>query len=152
MSPFMIAFLGGVAGGASFAIVILVVLAVAGRPLAEKFFQEQIAFVEKRFKEKILDNLLGKIASFLDQSERIGQIARRVLEIVQLIVNRGPLPEPAAGAAMGASTLARGHSTLGSAFAAVGRKDEAKRAYEEALRLDPHDPGALQGLRDLEAA
>jgi len=152
MSPFMTAFLGGLAGGASFALVLTLLLAIFGRPLAEGFFQQQVAFIEKRFKERIVDAVLGRIAGFLDQSERIGQIARRVLEIVQLIVNRTPLAEVTPGGAVGASTVARGHSTLGSAFAAMGKTDEARRSFEEALRLDPRDPGALQGLRDLGAS
>jgi len=49
MSPFMTAFLGGLAGGASFALVLTLLLAIFGRPLAEGFFQQQVAFIEKRF-------------------------------------------------------------------------------------------------------
>jgi len=148
MSPFLTAFLGGLAGGAAFALVITLLLALFGRKLAEGFFQQQVGYLEQHFKDKVLDALLGRVAAFLDQSERIGQIARRVLEIVQLLVDKGPLQE-ATGAALGASTLAQGHATLGNALAALGRTDDARRAFEEALRLDPRQPGAVQGLRDL---
>jgi hypothetical protein len=150
MSPFLTAFLGGLAGGASFALVIVLLLTIFGRTLAERFFQDQVAFIEQRFKSRVVDVILGKVTAFLDQSERIGQIARRVMEIVQLLVNKAPLQEvQAGGAPAGASTLAKGHSTLGTALAALGRNAEARREFEEALRLDPGDPGAVQGLREL---
>src|SRR5436190_23314469 len=92
MSPFLTAFLGGLAGGASFALVVALLISLFGRALAERFLQKQVAYIEQRFKDRVIDSVLGKITAFLDQSERIGQIARRVMEIVQLLVNKAPLP------------------------------------------------------------
>ena len=152
MSPFLTAFVGGIAGGAAFGLAVVVLAALFGRRLAEQFFQGQVAYIEQRFKDKILDAVLARVAGFLDQTERIGQIARRVVEIVQLVMRKAPLESPAPGGEpLGASALSQGHSTLGAALQALGRNDDARRSFEEALRLDPRDPRALQGLRELGA-
>ncbi len=153
MSPFLAALVGGVLGGVSCGVVIVALLALFGRRVAQSFFNDQVAYLEKRFKEGVLDALLGRVVAFLDQSERIGQIAKRVVEIVQLIV-RGRLPEPAPAGAppLGAAGLAQSHATLAVALRALGRVDEARRELEEALRLDPAQPTARQELAALSAA
>ncbi|HJL19057.1 MAG TPA: tetratricopeptide repeat protein [Sandaracinaceae bacterium LLY-WYZ-13_1] len=43
----------------------------------------------------------------------------------------------------------RAHAALGAALAAAGRRDAAQRAFEEALRRDPADARARQGLAAL---
>lgn len=43
----------------------------------------------------------------------------------------------------------RGHTTLGEALAASGRRSAARAAFEEALRRDPHDLRAQMGLDSL---
>jgi hypothetical protein len=150
MSPFVAALLGGLIGGVACGVVILSAVALFGRSFAERFFRQQVEYLEHRFKEKVLDALLAKVSLFLDQSERIGQIARRVVEVVQLIVRGGPLPdERLAGAPAGARSLAQSHALVGSTLAALGRKEDARRSFEEALRLDPAQAMALEGLREL---
>lgn len=46
---------------------------------------------------------------------------------------------------------ARGHAALGLALTACGRREEARAAFEEALRRDPDDLRASQGLNTLDA-
>lgn len=153
MSPFLAAFLGGLLGGITCGVAIVLMIALFGRKFAESFFQEQVAYLEKRFQERVLDGLLSKIAGFLDQGERIGQIAKRVVEVVQLLFKR-KLPEDLAPnqSAVGATGLAQGHATVGIALAALGRKDDARRSFEEALRLDPKNTMARVGMIDLTEA
>jgi hypothetical protein len=140
------AFVGGILGGVTSGVVIVLLVSLFGRRLAQSFFNEQVAYLERRFKEGIVDTLLGKVALFLDQSERIGQIAKRVVEIVQLLFQKHA-PEPATPVG-----LAQAHATLGAALLALGRVDEGRREMEEALRLDPTQAMAKQGLADLAAA
>lgn len=95
MSPFLAAFVGGVLGGIASGLVISLALALFGRRVADDLLREQVSYLETRFKEKVLDVVLGRIASFLDQGERIGQIVKRVVEILQLLVRRGAVDGPA---------------------------------------------------------
>ena len=92
MSPLLMVFVGGILGGIVSGIVIGVVLALFGRRIADGVLRQQVSYLETRLKETILDVGLGRIAAFLDQSERIGQIVKRVIEILQLVF-RGPTPE-----------------------------------------------------------
>ena len=148
MSPLLTALVGGVLGGMASGAVIGLALAFCGRRFAEHLVEQQISRLQARFKEHVLDVVLGRIASFLDQGERIGQIVKRVVEVVQLLLRRGAVEDPAALDAVG---LAQRQATLGAALAAVGRTEEARPVFEEALRLDKGQAIALQGLRDLAA-
>jgi len=148
VSPFLAAFVGGVLGGIASGLVISLSLALFGRRVAEDLLNQQVSYLETRFKESVLDVVLGRIASFLDQGERIGQIVKRVAEILQLLLRRGAVEGPAA---LDAAGLAQRQATLGAALAALGRTEEARPVFEEALRLDKGQAIALQGLRDLEA-
>jgi hypothetical protein len=96
VSPFLAALAGGVLGGIASGLVISLLLALFGRRVAEDLLQQQVSSLETRFKEKVLDVVLGRIASFLDQGERIGQIVKRVVEILQLLVRRDAVDGPAA--------------------------------------------------------
>ena len=101
MSPFLTALVGGVLGGIACGLVISLLLVLFGRRAAEDLLHKQVAYLETRFKENVLDVVLGRIASFLDQSERIGQIVKRVVEILQLLLRRGAVEGPAALDAIG---------------------------------------------------
>ena len=92
MSPLLMVFVGGILGGIVSGVVIGVVLALFGRRIADGVLRQQVSYLETRLKETILDVGLGRIASFLDQSERIGQIVKRLVEILQLVF-RGATPE-----------------------------------------------------------
>ena len=92
MSPLLMVFVGGILGGIVSGLVIGVVLALFGRRIADGVLRQQVSYLETRLKETILDIGLGRIAAFLDQSERIGQIVKRVIEILQLVF-RGATPE-----------------------------------------------------------
>ena len=92
MSPLVTVFVGGILGGIVSGLVIGVVLALFGRRIADGVLRQQVSYLETRLKETILDVGLGRIAAFLDQSERIGQIVKRVIEILQLVF-RGATPE-----------------------------------------------------------
>jgi hypothetical protein len=96
VSPFLAALAGGVLGGIASGLVISLLLALFGRRVAEDLLQQHVSSLETRFKEKVLDVVLGRIASFLDQGERIGQIVKRVVEILQLLVRRDAVDGPAA--------------------------------------------------------
>jgi hypothetical protein len=151
MSPFLAAFVGGIVGGLTCGLVILVVLAVFGRRWAEGFFLEQVAWLERRFQERVLDGLLGHVTAFLDKSERIGQIAKRVVEVVQLLFQRPVREDLQKGTeALGAEGLAKAHSGLALALVKLGRDADARTEFEAALRLDADDALALEGLRELE--
>ena len=101
MSPLLAAFVGGVLGGIASGLIISLSLALFGRRVAKDLIHQEVSNLEVRFKETILDVTLGRIASFLDQSERIGQIAKRVVEILQLLLRRGPVESRAAFDAVG---------------------------------------------------
>ena len=88
MSPFVAALLGGLCGGIATGVILSLFLMLFGRRLAEGLVEHQLRELEARFKETVVDVALSRIASFLDQSERIGQIAKRVVEIVQLLMRR----------------------------------------------------------------
>jgi hypothetical protein len=148
MSPFLAVFLGGLLGGIASGLVISLALVVFGRGYAERLLEQQVCDLETRFKQNILEAVFGRIASILDQGERIGQIVKRVVEIAQLVLRRGSAEN---AAAIDATGLAQRQATLGAALAAVGRTEEARPAFEEALRLDKGQAIALQGLRDLAA-
>lgn len=108
MSPFLAAFLGGLVGGVVCGLVLGAVLAVFGPPIAERLLHKQVTFLEARLKENILEVALGRVGAFLDQSERIGQVVKRVAEIAQLLLKRGPPEAPApAPAASGAGAVAQ---------------------------------------------
>jgi hypothetical protein len=94
VSPFLEAVVGGVIGGIASGLVISAMLALFGRRVAEGLLHQQVAYLESRFKDHILDVMLGRIASFLDQGERIGQIVRRAVEIVQLLLRHGAAEAP----------------------------------------------------------
>ena len=89
MSPFLTFVVAGVLGGMASGLVIGVSIVLFGRGIAEGLLDRQVAHLETRFKEKVLDVTLGRVASFLDQSERLGQIVKRVVEIVQLLLHHG---------------------------------------------------------------
>jgi tetratricopeptide (TPR) repeat protein len=148
VSPFLAVFVGGVLGGIASGLVISLALVLFGRRVAEGLLQQHFSYLETRFRENVLEVVLGRIASFLDQGERIGQIVKRVVEILQLLFRRGTAEDPPA---LDAAGLAQRQATLGAALAAVGRTEEARPAFEEALRLDKGQAIALQGLRDLAA-
>jgi hypothetical protein len=101
MSPFLTVFIGGVLGGIASGLVISLGLALFGRRAVEGLLRQQVSDLEARFKENVVDVVLGRIASFLDQGERIGQIVKRVVEIVQLLLRRGAVDGPAALDAIG---------------------------------------------------
>ena len=65
-----------------------------------------MTFLEARLKENILEVAFGRIGAFLDQSERIGQVVKRVAEIAQLLLKRGP-PEAPAPPVSGAGAAAQ---------------------------------------------
>ena len=134
---------GGFIGGLTSAVFIVVLLRAFGRREAEKLVREQLAVLESKFQTVVVDGVLGRIARFLDQSERLGQIAQRIVEIVRLVWNPAPLPT--------ASPLAAAHATLGNSLVQLGRIEEARRAFEESLKLDPAQPMALAGLRITES-
>jgi hypothetical protein len=94
VSPFLAAFVGGVLGGIATGLVISLALVLFGRRVADDLLHRQVGYLEARFKENVLDVVLGRIASFLDQGERIGQIVKRVAEILQLL-HRGAVDVPA---------------------------------------------------------
>ena len=96
MSPFLAAFVGGVLGGIASGLVISLALVLFGRRVAEELLHQQVSYLETRFKENVVDMVLGRIASFLDQGERIGQIVKRVAEILQLLLHRDAVDVPAA--------------------------------------------------------
>lgn len=77
------------------------------------------------------------------------ELARAALEAGQPIV-----AERAARLAIGAlgDEDARGHSALGAALAAQRRREDAEVAFAEALRRDPRDLRARQGLDALRAS
>jgi hypothetical protein len=95
VSPFLAAFVGGVLGGIATGLVISLALVLFGRRVADDLLHRQVGYLEARFKENVLDVVLGRIASFLDQGERIGQIVKRVAEILQLLLHRGAVDVPA---------------------------------------------------------
>lgn len=103
MSPFLAAFLGGLVGGVASGLVLGAVLAVFGPPIAERLLHKQVTFLEARLKENILEVAFGRIGAFLDQSERIGQVVKRVVEIIQLLFKRTPLEQPAPPSGAGAA-------------------------------------------------
>ena len=96
MSPFLATFVAGVLGGIASGLVISLSLALFGRRFAEGLLDQQVSDLEARFKKNVLDVVIGRIASFLDQGERIGQIVKRVAEILQLLLHRGAVDVPAA--------------------------------------------------------
>jgi hypothetical protein len=96
VSPFLAAFVAGVLGGIASGLVISLSLALFGRRVAEGLLDQQVSDLEARFKENVLDVVFGRIASFLDQGERIGQIVKRVAEILQLLLHRGAVDVPTA--------------------------------------------------------
>jgi hypothetical protein len=96
VTPFLVAFVGGVLGGIASGLVISLALVLFGRRVAEGLLHQQVSYLETRFKENVLEVVLGRIASFLDQGERIGQIVKRVAEILQLLLRRGAVDVPAA--------------------------------------------------------
>ena len=96
VTPFLVAFVGGVLGGIASGLVISLALVLFGRRVAEGLLRQQVSYLETRFKENVLEVVLGRIASFLDQGERIGQIVKRVAEILQLLLRRGAVDVPAA--------------------------------------------------------
>jgi hypothetical protein len=101
MSPLLTVIVGGALGGIASGLVISLFLALFGRRVAESLLHQQVAYLETRFKENVLEVMLGRIASFLDQGERISQIVKKVVEVVQLLVRRGkddPPPLDAAAA------------------------------------------------------
>jgi len=98
MSPFLTALFAGALGGMATGLVIGLTVVLFGRRIAEGLLEQQVTHLEARFKENVLDVLLGRVATFLDQGERIGQIVKRVVEIGQLLLRRGPAEDPAATA------------------------------------------------------
>src|SRR3954447_15976403 len=96
MSPFSTAVMGGILGGIAAGVVITLSIALFGRQLAETFVRHHAAYLERRFKESVLDVVLARVTSFFDQGERIGQIAKRVVEILQLLLHRGAVQDDAA--------------------------------------------------------
>jgi len=114
MSPLLTIFVGGALGGVASGLVISLFLALFGRRVAERLLHQQVSYLETRFKENFLEAMLGRIASFLDQGERIGQIVKRVVEVVQLLLRRGTADEaPALDAALAAAARVKedGHAT-----------------------------------------
>ena len=101
MSPFLAVFVGGVLGGIASGLVISLLLALFGPRVVERLLDQQVSDLETRFKKNVVDVVLGRIASFLDQGERIGQIVKRVVEIVQLLLRRGAVESPAVLDAVG---------------------------------------------------
>src|SRR3954464_10238222 len=95
MSPFSTAVMGGILGGIAAGVVITLSVALFGRQLAETFVRHHAAYLERRFKESVLDVVLARVASFLDQGERIGQIAKRLVEIL-LLLRRGAVQDGSA--------------------------------------------------------
>ena len=96
MSPLLMVFVGGILGGIATGFVLSLVLALFGRRIADGLLRQEISRLETRLKESILDVGLGRIASFLDQSERIGQIVKRVVEILQLVFRHATAETPVA--------------------------------------------------------
>jgi hypothetical protein len=85
VSVLLSTFIGGLLGGIVAGAVISMALALFGRSVADRLLREQVAELEIRLKKSVLDFGLGRLASFLDQGERIGQIVKRVVEIIQLV-------------------------------------------------------------------
>jgi hypothetical protein len=90
----MAAFLGGVLGGLVCGLVVSGLVALFGPRVAERLLKQQVAYLEARLKENVLEVALGKVGAFLDQSERIGQVVKRVAEIAQLLLRRDPVQAP----------------------------------------------------------
>jgi hypothetical protein len=82
--------LGGIASG----LVISLLLVLFGRRVAESLLHQQVGYLETRFRESVLEVVLTRIGSFLDQGERIGQIVKKVVEVVQLLLRRGTVEVP----------------------------------------------------------
>src|SRR5689334_12163941 len=96
MSPFLTVFAAGALGGIASGLVIALILILFGRRIGEDVLNRQIAHLETRFRESFLDVTLNRIAAFLDQSERLDQIVKRVVEIVHLLLRPGePVPPDA---------------------------------------------------------
>ncbi len=114
MSSFVIAMIGGLVGGVTAGLIAGLALLLFGRRILEGLLDRQVALLEARLKQNVLDVALGRLAAFLDQSERIGQIVRRVVEIAQLLLQRGP-PSSAAPPADGAGAAGQGLRDLAAA-------------------------------------
>jgi len=89
VSPFVTIFAAGVLGGIASGLVIALALIVFGRRIGEDLLNRQIAHLETRFRESFLDATLTRIAAFLDRGERLSQIVKRVVEIIQLLFRPG---------------------------------------------------------------
>jgi hypothetical protein len=64
-----------------------------GRRVTEGLLRQHVSDLETRFKDNVIDIVLGRIATFLDQGERIGQIVKRVVEVLQLLFRHGKAEE-----------------------------------------------------------
>jgi hypothetical protein len=88
------ALVGGVLGGIASGLVISLTLVLFGRRVTEGLLRQHVSDLETRFKDNVIDIVLGRIATFLDQGERIGQIAKRVVEVLQLLFRPGKAGDP----------------------------------------------------------
>jgi tetratricopeptide (TPR) repeat protein len=150
LEAFFAALVGGLVGGVATGLTIILVLRAKGRSW---FIDPQLDYLEKQLKEVVIEQAFGQIGKLLERGERLGQLVSRVLEIVHLL--RGGIVAPAqTGSAAGAGAadlqLAAAHAIMGTALSRMARFDDAKREFEQALRLDPTNLPALQGLRALD--
>ncbi len=150
LESFFAALVGGLVGGVATGLTVILVLRVKGRSW---FIDPQLDYLEKQLKEVVIEQAFGQIGKLLERGERLGQLVSRVLEIVHLL--RGGIVAPAqsgVAASTGAADLqlASAHAIMGTALARMARFDDAKREFEQALRLDPTNLPALQGLRALD--
>jgi len=148
LEPMLAAMVGGLIGGVATGATVILVLRAKGQ---KWFIDPQIDYLEKQLKEVVVEQAFGQIAKLLDRGEKIGQLATRVLEIVQLL-RGGNLSAPAVSQGAVDAGLAAAHAAMGIALARLGRGPDAQKEYELALRLDPANATAMEGMRALTVA
>jgi len=155
VEPFIASLLGGLLGGIATGATVIIILRAKGQ---QWFIDPQVDYLEKRLKEVVVEQAFAQVGKMLDKGERIGQVASRVLEVVQL-VRGGKLPDfvtnlagNAPAATSGNQGLAAAHAAMAIAMLGLKRDGDARREFEQALRLDSANLAALQGLRGLDEA
>jgi tetratricopeptide (TPR) repeat protein len=98
--------------------------------------------------------ILDASAHHLEQALKVAPHYAAAHEALARLWRDWGLPERGVGAAYRATFYAprseSAHNTLGTLFAALGQADDARRAYESALTLNPSAAWVLNNLCDLE--
>jgi len=74
------------------------------------------------------------------------------LFVVRLLLAKGRLPQAAAELTPLVSKYPKSanvYDSLGDAYQAAGRKDDAIKSYEKALAIDPNYPSSVESIRKL---